>query len=278
AYARGRYERALQRAEAALRLRPDVARLQLLQVYALQKLGRNKDALRAAEQAVARGASSPELEAAVANLRPQPAAQGAATTEAYRLGFPVATRAYEQYNRGDYAQAARTAEETVRLDPSQGPWVLLWLDALQDGQRYEDAIRAGGEALALGAPNRNDIEARVRLARQAIANRYAQQAYDAIARNKPLEGVPAPARPSGWPRTCPATRCCSSASCRARRTSRARSRPPRQRCRWTRRTPPCSCCGPTCASSWGAPMPPGKTSRRCWATTGSTMRSAAIRG
>ncbi|AVS67322.1 hypothetical protein C8245_17990 [Paracidovorax avenae] len=189
AYARGRYERALQRADAALQLRPDVARLQLLRVYALQKLGRNEDALRAAEQAVARGASSPELEAAVANLRPQPAAQGAATTEAYRRGFPVATQAYEQYNRGDYAQAARTAEAAVRLDPSQGPWVLLWLDALQDGQRYEDAIRAGAEAMALGAPNRGDIEARVRLARQAIANQHAQKAYDAIARNKPLEGV-----------------------------------------------------------------------------------------
>lgn len=189
AYGRGRYAVALQRAEAALKLRPDVARLQLLRVYALQKLQRNDDALRAAEQALAVGASSPELQAAIVNLRPAPAGSEAATTEAYRRGFPIATQAYTQYNAGAYEQAAGLAEEAVRADPSQGPWVLLWLDALTDAKRYEDAIRAGAEARALGAPNRADIQARVRLAQQAIANQYARTAYEAIARNRPQDGV-----------------------------------------------------------------------------------------
>ncbi len=186
AYDRGRYEQALTRADEALRLRPDVVRLHLLRIYALDKLGRRDEALRAAEQAKAKGLDSPELTAAVTNLSPPP---GVPTTEAYRKGFPIATQAYEQYNAGKYAEAAKTAEEAVRTDPTQGPWVLLWLNALENDQRFDEAIQAGNEALELGAPNRDEIVARARLARQAIANQYALKAYEALTKNKPLDAV-----------------------------------------------------------------------------------------
>ncbi len=189
AYDRGRYEMALQRADQALRLRPDVVRLHLLRIYALEKLGQRDEALRAAQQAKAQGLDSPELTAAVTNLSPQPAGTGAPTTEAYRKGFPIATVAYEQYNAGKYAEAAKTAEEAVRADPTQGPWVLLWLNALESDQRFDAAIQAGNEALALGAPNRDEIVARVRLARQAIANQYALKAYEALSKNKLADAV-----------------------------------------------------------------------------------------
>ncbi len=177
AYNRGRYELALQRAEAALAIRPDVPRLQLLRVYALQKLGRNDEAARLAAQAIAQGHGSPELQTALINLRPAPDTGGAPATEAYRKGFPIATEAYTLYNDGKYAEAAQLAERAVRIDPSQGAWSLLWLNALENQQKFDDVVQYGNVAMALGAPNRDAIMARMRLARQAIANQHAQDAY-----------------------------------------------------------------------------------------------------
>jgi tetratricopeptide (TPR) repeat protein len=188
AYGRGRYAIALQRAEAALKLRPDVARLYLLRVYALQKLQRDSDALNAAEQALAQGIRSPELNAVLATLRQAPVS-GPEGTEAYRHAFPIAARAYNEYNESKFAQAALDAEAAVRIDPSQGAWVLLWISALEGDKRFDEAVRAGKEGILLGAPNRDEVNARIRLSQQAIANQYAQKAYDAIAQGKPLEGI-----------------------------------------------------------------------------------------
>lgn len=191
AYARGDYETALKRADAALALRPDVIRLYQLRVYALQKLGRIDDAVHAAEQAITNGYISPELEAALTNLKSAPGAAGTVpTTPEYRKAFPIATLAFQQLASGKYAEAASNAEIAVRTDPSQGDWALLWLNALEDLQRYEDMIAAGQQAIELGAPNRDAIGALMRVASQAIAVQYAQKAFDAIAANRPQDAVP----------------------------------------------------------------------------------------
>lgn len=192
AYARGDYATALLRAEAALELRPDAVRLHQLRVYALQKLSRLDDALHAAEQAIAQGHTSPELEQAVANLRPAgPAAAGEVpTTPEYRKAFPIATLAYQQQAAGKHEAAAANAEIAVRTDPSQGDWALLWLNALEDLQRYEEAIAAGAQAISLGAPNPEAIGALMRLASQAIAVQHAQKAYEAMGGSRPQDAVP----------------------------------------------------------------------------------------
>lgn len=191
AYNRGDYPTALERADAALQLQPDAVRLHQLRVYALQKLGRLDEALRAAEQAIADGYTSPELQAALQNLKPAP--EGAAavpTTAAYRKAFPIATLAYEQLATGKYAEAAANAEIAVLTDPSQGDWALLWLNALEDLQRYEDMITSGQQAIALGAPNVDAITALMRLAGQAIAVQHAEKAYLALSRNRAQDAVP----------------------------------------------------------------------------------------
>lgn len=191
AYARGDYATALLRAEAALELRPDAVRLHQLRVYALQKLSRLDDALRAAEQAIAQGHTSPELELAVTNLRPGAAAgvDAVPTTPEYRKAFPIATLAYQQQAAGKHEAAAANAEIAVRTDPSQGDWALLWLNALEDLQRYEDAIAAGAQAVALGAPNPEAIGALMRLASQAIAVQHAQRAYEALGSGRPRDAI-----------------------------------------------------------------------------------------
>ena len=69
-YDAGRYAQAQQQAESAIALRPDVERLRLLLIYALQKQGKLDEAERAADDAVKNGLDTPALRQARANLRP----------------------------------------------------------------------------------------------------------------------------------------------------------------------------------------------------------------
>ncbi|MGB3433813.1 MAG: hypothetical protein WBB14_18205, partial [Achromobacter sp.] len=65
-YDAGHYETAQVMAENAIRLRPDVARLRLLLVYALEKQGKRQEAARAADAAIADGLDTTELRQAKA--------------------------------------------------------------------------------------------------------------------------------------------------------------------------------------------------------------------
>ena len=77
-YDAGRYAQAQQQAESAIALRPDVERLRLLLIYALQKQGKLDEAERAADDAVKNGLDTPALRQARANLRPATPAAPAA--------------------------------------------------------------------------------------------------------------------------------------------------------------------------------------------------------
>ncbi|WP_312933215.1 tetratricopeptide repeat protein, partial [Pseudomonas sp.] len=76
-YDAGRYREALGHIDGALKLRPDVVRLQLLKVYTLEKLGRRAEARQAAQAALKRGLRDPRLKAAVVNLQPRGGSRGA---------------------------------------------------------------------------------------------------------------------------------------------------------------------------------------------------------
>ncbi|MDP9900641.1 NfrA family protein [Variovorax ginsengisoli] len=189
AYARGDYGTALARADAALRLRPDVPRLYQLRVYALQQLGRTPEAVATAAQALAAGHGSPALQAALTNLQPASSGGAGAASDAYRRAFPLAAQAYADDARGNAAAAAKNAEAAFRIDPTQGDWALLWIDALQKQNRFGEAVDAARTAIAAGAPNPDAIHARVDAAQRATASRHAEAAYQAIARGQPGEGV-----------------------------------------------------------------------------------------
>jgi len=198
-YDAGKYALAQQQAESAIALRPDVERLRLLLIYALQKQGKLKEADQAAADAIENGLDTPALRQARANLRPQTAARpagagaatgGPATTSAYRRGFPIATRAYADYNRADYPAAARGAEQAFRIDPKQGAWAMLWLDALEAQGKYEEADAAAAKAIALGAPNRNDLTARQQTMKRRMAIKPAEAGYQALIANRPGDAVP----------------------------------------------------------------------------------------
>ncbi|MFA4913478.1 MAG: hypothetical protein WC590_07585 [Burkholderiaceae bacterium] len=186
------YALAAERARAAIALRPDVARLHLLLMYALQKQGNLKAADQAGAAALKAGIDPKTIRAARANLRPT---QTAATvgTAAYRKGFPIATRAYTAYNKNEYAQAARDAEQAFRIDPTQGRWALLWIDALETPGLLEQASQAVDQALAAGAPNRDDLTARRHALARRMAVPYAEKAFQALLNNQPAQAL-VPAR------------------------------------------------------------------------------------
>lgn len=196
-YDAGNFALAQKQAESAIALRPDVERLRLLLIYSLQKQGKLQEADKAAADAIKAGLDTPGLRQARANLRPraaQPtgtAAAGApATTAAYRRGFPIATRAYTDYNRGDFPAAQRGAEQAFRIDPKQGAWAMLWLDALESQGKYAEAEAAADKAIALGAPNKNDLTARRTTMKRRLAIKPAEQGYQALIANRPSDAVP----------------------------------------------------------------------------------------
>lgn len=194
AYNRGLYAQAQAKAEAALKLRPDTDRLYLLLVYSLQKQGKIAQALQVADRAIREGHGNPALRDARANLAAAPATGGAAAaptdTPAYRKGFPIATRAYDEFNAGNHAAAARDAEQAFRTDPSQGAWALLWLDALEAQGQYDAADRAVTSSLALGARNKTDLVARQQTLHRRLAIRPAEAGYQALINDRPGDAVP----------------------------------------------------------------------------------------
>lgn len=189
-YQFGRYRDALLQVDAALKLRPEVARLNLLKVYTLQKLGRRNEARQAAQGAIKRGVRDPGLQSAVSNLQSTTVSSGAAPSAAFQRGFPLATKAYAAYNAGDMPAAERDAERAFRTDPSQGTWALLWLDSLEAQQRWPEAAEAAGTAINLGAPNTSDLEARRQTLKRRMAVRPAEHAYQALIANRPGDAVP----------------------------------------------------------------------------------------
>jgi tetratricopeptide (TPR) repeat protein len=181
AYDRGDHATAYRQAAEAARLRPDVVRLRLLQIYALQKLGRADEARAQARRALRDGLDDPALPAlaaapaaAAGDVRPDAAGQ------AYQRAFAVATEAYDAYNNDRMAEAAAKAEQAFRQQPQQGAWAMLWIAALETGQQLEEADAAAATALQLGAPNVADLQAkRVALGRQR-AVKPAQDGYQAL--------------------------------------------------------------------------------------------------
>lgn len=193
AYASYRAERFAQSAtlaESAIRLRPDVLRLRMLLIYSLQKAGKLEAAQAAADDAIRGGFDSPALREVKANLRPAPAGTGNPSSAAWRKGFPIATQAYADYNSKEYVASARQAEAAFRIDPTQGAWAQLWLDALEAQGKYADAANAADTALSLGAPNRNGLIARRQTLRRRMAVIPAQKGYQALIANDPHAAVP----------------------------------------------------------------------------------------
>ena len=190
AYERGDYATALRQAGEASRLRPDVVRLRLLQIYSLQKLGRSDEARQQARRALDAGLKDPAL-VGLATSAPAgasgggsrgaaPVARQTPAERAYQQAFAIATEAYTAYNNDQMAVAASKAEHAFRQQPQQGAWAMLWVASLEAQQQLEQADAAAATALQLGAQIGHVRRAkRVALGRQR-AVKPAQDGYQAL--------------------------------------------------------------------------------------------------
>lgn len=200
AYERGDYPAAYRQSSEAIRLRPDVVRLRLLQIYALQKLGRGAEAQQQARRALDAGLKDPALPALAAARSAATGGEGARTTSPSRpvgsaadrsrqRAYALATEAYAAYDAGRMGEAASKAEQAFRQQPKQGAWALLWVAALEGQQQPEQADAAISTALQLGAPNVEELRARrVTLDRQR-ALLQAQQAYRSLSTQEDAAAV-----------------------------------------------------------------------------------------
>jgi Flp pilus assembly protein TadD len=189
-YRAQRFAQAAAQAESAIRLRPDVLRLRMLLIYSLQKAGKLDAAQAAADDAIKAGFDAPALREVKANLRPAPGGAGNPSSAAWRKGFPIATQAYTDFNSKEYAASAQRAEAALRIDPTQGAWAMLWLDALEAQGKYAEAAGAADTALSLGAPNKHDLLARRQTLRRRMAVIPAQKGYQALIANDPHAAIP----------------------------------------------------------------------------------------
>ncbi|QGM03939.1 NfrA family protein [Stenotrophomonas maltophilia] len=190
AYERGDYRAAYQQSTEAIRLRPDVVRLRLLQIYALQKLGRGAEAQQQARRALDAGlkdsalpvlaAAAPTTTTGAARSAAVPRAPATAADRNNRQAYMLATEAYAAYGAGQMGIAASKAEQAFRQQPKQGAWALLWVAALEAQQQPEQADAAIGIALQLGAPNVEELRARRVALRRQRALLQAQQAYQSL--------------------------------------------------------------------------------------------------
>lgn len=194
AYERGDYRVAYQQSTEAIRLRPDVVRLRLLQIYALQKLGRGAEAQQQARRALDAGLNDPALSAlAAANAARSTSTDrtgaraaspsrpvGSAVDRSRQQAYALATEAYAAYDAGRMGEAASKAEQAFRQQPTQGAWAMLWVAALEAQQQSEQADAAIATALQLGAPNADALHARRVALNHQRALLQAQQAYRSL--------------------------------------------------------------------------------------------------
>lgn len=189
-YANSRFGDALKEVNAALKLRPDVPELHLRKVYTLQKLGRPGDARKAAQAALASGINDPALQAeAKAQVASTGTRRANAALTPYQKAYPLAKQAYEAFNAGRLPQAQRYAEQAFRIDPTQGPWALVWVDALEGQQLWKEASQAASTAIVLGAPNRGELEGRRQALSARLADEPARQAYLALSQQRNADAV-----------------------------------------------------------------------------------------
>lgn len=182
AYNRKDYAAADALAARALALRPDVTRLWLLRVYALQNQNRPADALDVAQTALAQGRRDPALTAARNTLRASLAGAHAAgatatpttQTPAWKLG----DEAYKDYAAGRYAEAADHARESLRLQPDNPGLRGLLIYSLERQQRFEEASREADAALRL-TPDDETLQALRDRMHRLLAPAPAKAAWDA---------------------------------------------------------------------------------------------------
>lgn len=146
AYNRKDYATAESQARQALALRPDVLRLWMLRIYALQNLGRAEQALEVAQQAQAKGHRSKALADAIAGLQGA-AAGGDGGGSMQSPAWRFSDAAYKDYAAGRYGEAEAQARSSLQLEPDNREIRTLLIYALERQDKIQEAADEAEAAL-----------------------------------------------------------------------------------------------------------------------------------
>ncbi len=180
AYNKKDYATAEQLASRALALRPDVTRLWLLRIYALQNLGRTREALQLTEKAISQGLRDPGLNTARANLNASlktgvsSASVPTTQTPAWKLG----QAAYADYAAGRYPSAEEAARKSLRMQPNNPQLRSLLVYTLEKQNKNEEAAKEADAALLL-SPKDDALQALRDRMYRGLATKPAAAAWDA---------------------------------------------------------------------------------------------------
>lgn len=141
---KGNYQAAQKATLSAIKLRPDLPRLRLLLIYALQKDGKAQQAQSEARKALAAGLQDPVLVAVASSGTLIPSSPTADTSSAVTLSADpaitadrsatsAAQDAYAAYAEKNYATAIERAQQAVTLEPDNERWQRLLITTLAAG-------------------------------------------------------------------------------------------------------------------------------------------------
>lgn len=177
AYDRKNYAQAETLARQALALRPDVLRLWMLRIYALQNLGRAEQALQVAQQAQEKGHRTAALTEAIQGLQGAPAG-GEGTGSMQSPAWQLSNAAYQDYAAGRYAEAEAHARNALQLQPDNREIHSLLVYALERQDKIQEAADEAEAALKLMPQDENLQALRDRMCRR-LAPAPAIQAWQA---------------------------------------------------------------------------------------------------
>lgn len=178
AYNRKDYATAESQARQALALRPDVVRLWMLRIYALQNLGRTEQALEVARQAQEKGHRTTALADAIKSLQGAPAAAGGDGGSMQSPAWKFSNAAYQDYAAGRYAEAEDNARNALKLQPDNRDIRSLLIYALERQDKIKQAADEAEAALKLSPQDENLQALRDRMCRR-LAPEPAIQAWQA---------------------------------------------------------------------------------------------------
>lgn len=178
AYNRKDYATAESQARQALALRPDVVRLWMLRIYALQNLGRTEQALQVAQQAQEKGHRTAALTEAIKGLQGTPAAAGGDGGSMQSPAWQFSNAAYQDYAAGRYAEAEGHARSALKLQPDNRDIRSLLIYALERQDKIKEAADEAEAALKLSPQDENLQALRDRMCRR-LAPEPAMQAWQA---------------------------------------------------------------------------------------------------
>ena len=164
AYDQGNFRLAIEKAREAIRLRPDVPRLQ-------EVLGKAQAALRA-----------PGKVTPIAAPRAQSrSSQKAVQTPPEDRAFMSADAAYKAYDQGDYELAVTQAKDAVRRNPADSSYWQLLVNALMAAGQFEEAAQALSDGTTQSGSSKELVALRITL-QQERALRSAAAVHGALGR------------------------------------------------------------------------------------------------